>query len=205
MSVHDDIKRSAAALRDLGGEMGATIAKRLETRSCGPCKVCCTAKSVYDYEPPKPAWTPCASLCGAGCKIYKAKPQTCTDYLCAWRMGLGGSESRPDRCGVLVDLAPIHEANEDPVLGGRTIIGITVHGNGQPFDPFPVARIIEDASAISIRFVAFANPEDDVVETTLRFDGEHKRISAALVVHSKTGRAPTGWSTRVRPPEEPSK
>lgn len=204
MSFAEDLRRSIAALRAHGPET-ARIAERLASRSCGPCRACCTVKAVLDYEPLKPAWKPCDSLCARGCSIYRSRPKSCVEYLCAWRLGLGGSDARPDRCGVVVDLADIRQPMSSGGHEKIGVIGVTIHGTGKPFDPAPIGEMMEDASRVGIRFFAFANPEDEMVPTDLRFDGDEKRVNAALIIHSTTGRAPTGWSKPVPPPKEPSK
>lgn len=204
MSFAEDLRRSIALLRGHSPE-SRVIGDRLASRSCGPCRACCTVKAVLDYQPPKPAWSPCSSLCGRGCSIYRERPKSCVEYLCGWRLGLGGSASRPDRCGVIVDVAEIRLEMTDGTHQRSEVVGLTVHGTGKPFDPEPIGRMLEDASRVGISFVAFANPEDELTPTDLRFDADPKRVNAALVIHSMTGRAPTGWSKPLPSAEEPSK
>jgi Fe-S-cluster containining protein len=57
----------------------------------------------------KPINTPCHALKppeeGSGCRVYDVRPPTCRLWSCIWlRGGLEGSE-RPDRVGVVVDMA----------------------------------------------------------------------------------------------------
>lgn len=48
------------------------------------------------------------------CTMQEHKPPSCAGYGCAWLQGYGGSDDRPDRCGVLIDdvsqPGPIHNA-----------------------------------------------------------------------------------------------
>ena len=67
---------------------------------CGDCKACCTALVIKVLN--KPANTPCQNLCDKGCSIYDSKPQTCTEFECAYIQGTNIPESlRPDKCGVI--------------------------------------------------------------------------------------------------------
>lgn len=42
------------------------------------------------------------SSCG-NCGIYKTRPQVCRDYKCAWLLGYGDNEDRPDKSGMIID------------------------------------------------------------------------------------------------------
>jgi hypothetical protein len=40
-----------------------------------------------------------------GCGIYDKRPRMCQQFYCGWRLGLGEDHERPDRTGVILDLA----------------------------------------------------------------------------------------------------
>lgn len=92
----------------------AEIQTRLKElgRGCGTCQACCTTLAV-DMTPisatPKPERTRCGHLCSAGCKIYDAKPESCTVFMCLW-LALELFENRmpkhwrPDQVGAVVDV-----------------------------------------------------------------------------------------------------
>lgn len=96
----------AAKIAGLQGRLKAS------GRGCGTCQACCTIMRV-DMEPvamtSKPERTRCGHLCGAGCKIYDAKPDSCTSFMCLWlAMELFEDRMpkkwRPDNIGAVVDV-----------------------------------------------------------------------------------------------------
>jgi len=40
-----------------------------------------------------------------GCGIQNRKPRSCQQFYCGWRLGLGEDHERPDKTGVMLDLA----------------------------------------------------------------------------------------------------
>jgi hypothetical protein len=81
-------------------------------RGCGTCTACCTIMGV-DMQPVAPVQKPervrCGHLCNVGCKIYSAKPDSCSSFMCLWlAMELFDQrmlhEWRPDRVGAVVDV-----------------------------------------------------------------------------------------------------
>jgi hypothetical protein len=73
----------------------------LGSRSCGPCKACCTGMAVGEID--KPAGKPCPSLCESGCGAYETRPQSCRDYGCLWLHGHGRLMERPDLVGYFLN------------------------------------------------------------------------------------------------------
>lgn len=74
-------------------------------RACDGCTACCGVHAIL--ETMSPSYRPCRYECpGVGCAIYAARPRECSGYYCAWRMGFGDEEDRPDRSGMVVDVAP---------------------------------------------------------------------------------------------------
>lgn len=75
-------------------------------RVCGACDLCCSTLGVEELG--KAEWNRCGHLRPGlgGCGIYDTKPETCSSYVCMWRLGvLGGQMDRPDRVGLIVDTA----------------------------------------------------------------------------------------------------
>ena len=67
---------------------------------CGSCTACCTTLPIKALD--KPINTHCQHCVGGGCSIYDSKPQTCTEFECAYIQGSNVPESlRPDKCGVI--------------------------------------------------------------------------------------------------------
>ena len=179
----DRLKTKIAALG--GTQKNEWMVERIKERECGECTFCCTAKSIEDMVPIKPAWKRCKELCIAGCGIYKTKPETCADYFCAWRLGLGEDSARPDKVGAMVDVDVIH---------GETTAGITVHAKGA-YDHDEVAGMINDGRRLGIAMVGFASEEDDSVPTMLQYTDEPEWIVGRLRSHSGDGK--TGWNRPV--------
>ena len=75
----------------------------MDSRTCGACTACCTALGVTDLPVPKPDWTPCKHLCGAGCGVYARRPGSCREYQCLWRGGVGDENERPDVLGLIFE------------------------------------------------------------------------------------------------------
>lgn len=192
----EELRAELQRLGHLKDPKARRIAERVRMRSCGPCRACCTIKGVDDLDPPKPANTPCASLCARGCSRYATRPESCRTYLCAWRLGLGGSEARPDRSGVVVDLVSMSEsAGVEADFDG----GLTVRCGGKPFEVGPVWDLISDALALGPFYVAMVDPEGDLVPSTARFDPEPAKVAARLAYMATTGRAPAGsWKAKPR-------
>jgi len=72
-------------------------------RRCGTCTGCCTTHRIPELE--KPAGTPCPKLGEKGCSIYGKHPTSCREFKCLWlRGGFEGSQ-RPDRLGLVCDVA----------------------------------------------------------------------------------------------------
>ena len=72
-----------------------------KSRKCGKCTACCTVLGVPELE--KKHQTPCVyeKTDSCGCSIYDDRPATCKGFYCAWRLGLGTYDDRPDKIGVV--------------------------------------------------------------------------------------------------------
>ena len=66
---------------------------------CGTCTACCTLLPIEPID--KPVNTPC-QYCAGGCSVYDSKPETCTEFACAYLQGENVPEElRPDKCGII--------------------------------------------------------------------------------------------------------
>ena len=90
-------------------------------RKCGQCTVCCRVPPIRAKGLVKAAGVLCEHCVeGAGCTIYRKRPNLCRDFYCGWRMFPDLDDSwRPDRSGVL-----IVEETEDIPAQYRTTKGV---------------------------------------------------------------------------------
>lgn len=79
-----------------------TIRLAMLNRSCGDCQACCTVMGVTELA--KPQGERCRHLEVGGCGIYGSRPESCRDFHCLWRMGLGHQDERPDKTGLVIDV-----------------------------------------------------------------------------------------------------
>ena len=177
---HTDMRKWHKLLRRSGLEL---TAKRVASRTCNGCAVCCELKSIAAVD------TPTFQRCqyqtpNDRCAIYAQRPADCLTYSCAYRLGFGPAYAKPSTTGVLVDVR-----NADPLTLG-------VHYKG-PFDPEPVIEVLAELRAYFFSFkrykphVGFADKElaktenvdgevifasyatDRTVERLLRYAAEH--------------------------------
>lgn len=73
-------------------------------RPCGECTKCCEVLLGNTYGYLFGNETPCKFLGDCGCKIYRARPEFCRKYYCAWAQELLPEDMRPDKCNVLVSV-----------------------------------------------------------------------------------------------------
>jgi Fe-S-cluster containining protein len=75
-------------------------------RRCDNCTACCFTHAVTAIQKPGGEWCPHCEI-GAGCRIYRERPEQCQEFSCLWlRGGWGNEQDRPDRLKVVVgDLA----------------------------------------------------------------------------------------------------
>lgn len=73
-----------------------------EERTCGGCTACCKTHGVKELSKPGGAWCEHCDV-GQGCKIYSERPNSCQQYKCAWLVGIGLEEYRPDKTGIVPD------------------------------------------------------------------------------------------------------
>lgn len=72
------------------------------SRICGGCTACCKTHAIAELQ--KPEGTVCSHCTvGTGCRIYASRPKSCRTFQCAWLMGFGLSEYRPDMTGIVPD------------------------------------------------------------------------------------------------------
>lgn len=83
------------------------MAKRIRTpkgdepvRPCGGCTRCCTNMAIEELD--KPIDVDCTYLHpDGGCGRYETRPQSCREFECLWRKGLGTRYLRPDKSDVM--------------------------------------------------------------------------------------------------------
>lgn len=73
----------------------------MAARPCGECSACCTTLEVPAVQ------TKVGEKCqhqreGGGCSIYASRPKDCREYACAWKIGIGSPEQRPDKMGFTI-------------------------------------------------------------------------------------------------------
>jgi hypothetical protein len=75
-------------------------------RSCGSCNVCCIVPKIDEPALQKLPGCRCRNAQPDGsCSIYEARPKTCQDFFCGWRLLPSVDEAlRPDRSGVFLRL-----------------------------------------------------------------------------------------------------
>ncbi len=75
-------------------------------RTCGTCTLCCRTHGVFEMHKLPGTW---CSLCqvNKGCMIYSGRPKSCQEFTCAWLLGFGLSEYRPDNTGIVPDFQEI--------------------------------------------------------------------------------------------------
>lgn len=179
---------------DLAARM-RRVSEGLAERECGDCQFCCQAKGVEALG--KIPWSDCEHQCETGCSIYAERPQSCVEYLCAYRCGLGGENARPDRAGALVEIVDLEDAVKvDPADPRDHFIGLVVRSDG-PYAFFPVRSVLADGSLIGARHIAFAGVEADRSVSQLRYTADSDEIRAGLSKHAGTGKVPDGWVTIV--------
>lgn len=103
-------------------------------RECGRCGVCCKVTVIDDKELKKPASVVCLHFIkGAGCRIYKTRPQTCRGYYCGWRMMSNLDDDwRPDRSGVFITDVGGEVSEEDCARGALKLVIGGVHAVVRP-------------------------------------------------------------------------
>src|SRR5262245_37684742 len=90
----------------------AGLDKTIASRPCGGCTACCTALEVSELA--KPCGIQCVMVKDGGCAGYEDRPPSCKQYLCGWKLGMGGDAQRPDKLGVVMSpvpgTSPLHPA-----------------------------------------------------------------------------------------------
>jgi len=87
-------------------------AKELKPRECGDCQLCCKLMNVPGLKENDEWCKHCDR--GVGCSIYTSpeKPQSCSDFLCLWRLDVPNFKDilpeslRPDKCGLVLASKP---------------------------------------------------------------------------------------------------
>ncbi len=87
------------------------MAKQQKTsieNKCGGCTLCCKLLEIKEIN--KPANQLCTDcILNKGCGIYKDKPQSCTDFQCAYyQMDRVSKDLRPDNCKVIFEKVSGH-------------------------------------------------------------------------------------------------
>jgi hypothetical protein len=77
-------------------------------RSCADCRSCCDEWSSFvvsdGKKTVKASYAKCVHLTEKGCGIYDSRPVECAGWACAWRLGFGSPDDRPDKQGYYIDL-----------------------------------------------------------------------------------------------------
>lgn len=73
-------------------------------RNCGECKACCTWLNGDAFGWKFGEGNSCKFLECSGCGVYKARPEMCINYQCAWSQYLLPEEMRPDKCDLIVSV-----------------------------------------------------------------------------------------------------
>ncbi len=75
-------------------------------RTCGECTLCCKTHGVIELPKPENQW---CVYCGInkGCLIYANRPRSCQLFQCAWLIGYGLPEQRPDKIHIVPDFQEI--------------------------------------------------------------------------------------------------
>jgi hypothetical protein len=91
----------------LGVGLGSDGRPPRVSRTCGTCRVCCVRPEIPELG--KAMDAPCVYLnpdTGSehGCMVFgqQSRPRVCGGFSCAWLMGLGEEDDRPDKLGVLM-------------------------------------------------------------------------------------------------------
>lgn len=159
------------------------LAETIEQRECGLCRVCCTTKSVDEIQ--KGAWKACSHICDKGCDIYSERPKSCASYYCAYRMGFGEDDARPDLAGVLVDLDTLKNAGKQN--NGMPHMGLCVHADA-PYEPSPIRKMILSARERRVYYVGFRSKIDLKEKySPTQFYADPVKIDERLAQHSRTG------------------
>jgi hypothetical protein len=69
-------------------------------RTCGGCTLCCKTHGIIEIKKPAGEWCSHCEI-NKGCKIYKGRPRSCKVFQCAWLMGFGMPEARPDKTQIV--------------------------------------------------------------------------------------------------------
>jgi len=96
--------------------------KKRKKRSCGECIACCVYLRIVSPELEKKGLEHCPYLDLPGpieknklwytggmpcnnCKVFNTekRPEVCEGYKCAWLLGAGDEEDRPDKCLMMFD------------------------------------------------------------------------------------------------------
>lgn len=95
-------------------------------RECGGCTACCYVIAVEQLDKPFRCDCPHAA---DGCALWSGpggpggQPDVCASYRCAWAMGFGSEEDRPDKSGVLVDFR-VDDVNNTQAVPALYAIGV---------------------------------------------------------------------------------
>jgi len=74
----------------------ADLVERTTGRSCSGCTLCCKLSGIPELQKPPLQW---CSHCDprSGCTVYAARPQSCREFICAWRAGYGPEAMKPSK------------------------------------------------------------------------------------------------------------
>lgn len=98
-------KRQAKQRRGIAHQKPDPFTDLMPKRACGGCRACCTSFTVIDVTNRNEH---CEHECEAGCAIYESRPKQCEGFECAWTVGWGGEDDRPDKRGWFVFSDPTY-------------------------------------------------------------------------------------------------
>ena len=138
-------------------------------RICGDCNVCCSYYQIVDPMLAKPKRTLCP-MWSDGCTIRAARPKTCRDFFCLWRLAGSLDDGwRPDRIGVV-----IQETMDGIPPDFARRVGLIVDSGGAP-------EAIADERVV----IAIADQVHQKVPVFLRIAGEHGFMPTSVLVNGR--------------------
>jgi Fe-S-cluster containining protein len=79
-------------------------------RDCGTCSLCCKVYPVEALNKPAGQWC-IHSVAGSGCAAHAARPHSCRQFFCAWRLDPHlGPEWKPEVSRFVLSADPAHRA-----------------------------------------------------------------------------------------------
>ncbi len=95
-------------------------------RSCDGCTLCCKLVAVESLAKPQGHW---CDHCDPrnGCAIYTERPNQCRGFFCAWALGQGAPEMKPNASHCVFDfdaVMPAMRVHVDPLYPNAWRVGL---------------------------------------------------------------------------------